>query len=212
MFPRLIVVRFFLGGLSSSNGGSQGREDKPMTKNEKNETVNHAPLNYPHPCFVPIEDDGMAGTLRFYRDNKVPYKDITLSGQQKRYFAIVDAETEEKAKSMNRNLDSAAKKEARGKAKSQKNETSYDALRDSGFDPTDDSNDPEKIVMHKILLDALYRELDDLSAEKLRIVRMIANNEPQQQVADELDIPRRTLRDHTEKLLTELRKKLKPYR
>lgn len=184
-----------------------------MTKiRKKNVTVNHVSLNYPHPIFVQIEDEGLEDTLRLYRNNNIPFMDKTMPGGQKRYFAIFNAETEETAKSMNRKLNNMAKKDARDKAKCHAHEISYDTLLDSSYDPADDFNNPEEIVMYKILKEALYKALDELSDEKLRVIKMVANNEPQRQVAEELGISRRTLRERKDSVLDELRKKLKYYR
>jgi RNA polymerase sigma factor (sigma-70 family) len=211
MFPRLIVVRFFLGGLSSSNGGSQGREDKHMTKNEKNETVNHATLNYPHPYFVPIEDKD-TDTIKFYQNNNVPVRHIALPGRMKHYYAIFNADTEEMADLMNRTFSNWARKEARDKAAQSEHETSYDALQEEGYDPADDHSNPEEMLAYKIVLDALKKALDELSKEKLRACRMVADKEPQRKVAEELGISRWTLRERKDSAMDELQKKMKPYR
>lgn len=91
-------------------------------------------------------------------------------------------------------------------------ELSYEDLAEEGFDPKDELSNTEEIVAYKVILDVLMNEVDKLEEEKVRLCRMVANKEPQRAVAEELGIPRRTLRDRKDKVLSELADNLKDFR
>ena len=58
----------------------------------------------------------------------------------------------------------------------------------------------------------LFYALDELTDEKLRACKMVANGESQREVAEELGISRRTLRDRKDSAMKELGDKLKDYK
>ena len=70
----------------------------------------------------------------------------------------------------------------------------------------------EEIAAYKVVIDALNKALDELTEEKLRVCQMVANNESQRSVAEELGIPRRTLRDRKDSAISEISRKMKHYK
>ena len=67
-------------------------------------------------------------------------------------------------------------------------------------------------MAYKIVVDALHNALNELTDEKMRLVKMVANKESQQSVADEIGISRRTLRGRKDDVMSELAKKLDNHR
>lgn len=92
------------------------------------------------------------------------------------------------------------------------NDNDFPVLTEYAFDPKDELSNTEEIVAYKVILDVLMNEVDKLEEEKVRLCRMVANKEPQRAVAEELGIPRRTLRDRKDKVLSELADNLKDFR
>ena len=157
--------------------------------NSNNVTVNTASLNYPHPYFVPIKD-GDEETIKHYKRNGVPVE----------------------ADRMNRTFGAWDKKAYRDKKAHKETEISYDELAENGYEARDDYNNPEDTVAYKIMFAALASVLTDLTEEELRICKMVANKEPQHKVAEELGIPRTTLRDRKNKIIKKLGNILKYYK
>lgn len=175
-----------------------------------NVTVNPASLNYSHPYFVPIKD-GDEETIKHYKRNGVPVVHIALPGRKKHYYAVFNEATKAEADRMNRTFGAWDKKAYRDKKAQKENEISYDELAESGYETIDNYNNPEETVAYKIMLAALASVLTELTEEELRICKMVANKEPQQKVAEELGIPRTTLRDRKNKLIKKLGNILKYY-
>lgn len=173
--------------------------------NASNVTVDGA-ARYDFPYFVPIED-GDEVTVKHYKEHDVPVANIALPGRKKRYYAIFGAPSKEEADLMNRTLNNWARKDERDRDAQIKRETSYEALLESGYD-SEDENSVEELVAYKIVVDALHKALNELTDEKIRLVKMVANKESQQSVADELGISRRTLRDRKDDVMSELADKL----
>ena len=174
-------------------------------------TVNPSTLNYPHPYFVPIED-GDEETIKYYKRNDVPVAHIALPGRMKHYYAVFNADTQEYADLMNRTYNNFDKKVARAKSAQEEYESSYDVMVENGYDAKDDTNNPEEIIAYKTIINALTNALDELTEEKLRVCKMVANGESQRKVAEELGISRRTLRDRKDSTMRELGNKLKDYK
>lgn len=206
MVSRLVVVP--TDGLSSPIAVAKAERGQPM---KKNVNPSEETLNYAHPYFVPIED-GDEATIKYYKNHDVPVAHIALPGRMKHYYAIFDADTQEEADVMNRYYNRSEKQDDRAKAEIKQYETSYEALLDDGYDATSDDNNPEEIAAYGVVIDALHTALKELTSEKLRACQMVANNESQRSVAEELDIPRRTLRDRKDSALKELGEKLKDYK
>ena len=184
-----------------------------MTEKEKdsNVTTNEAMLSYANPYFVPIED-GDEETIKHYKNNDVPVARIALPGRMRHYYAIFEAATKEEADFMNRIFNNWSRKDERDKAARAELETSYEVLVESGFDQKSAGDNPEELVAYSVVIDALYNVLGELTSEKLRICQMIANGDSQRSVAEELGIPRRTLRDRKDAVVSELEKKLREYK
>lgn len=185
----------------------QRRKEAIMVKknNVNNVTVDGA-ARYDFPYFVPIED-GDEATVKHYKEHDVPVANIALPGRKKRYYAIFGAATKEEADLMNRTFNNWARKDERDRDAQIKSETSYEALLETGYDP-EDENDISEFVAYKIVVDALHEALNELTDEKMRLVKMVANKESQQSVADELGISRRTLRGRKDDVILELADKL----
>ena len=191
MVSRLVVVPS--DGLSSPIAVAKAERGQIMAKNvnlSNVATVNPSTLNYPHPYFVPI-DDGDEETIKFYKRNDVPVAHIALPGRMKHYWE---------------------KKAARAKASQEEYESSYDVMVENGYDAKDDTNNPEEIIAYKTVINALTNALDELTDEKLRACKMVANGESQREVAKEIGISRRTLRDRKDSAMKELGDKLKDYK
>ena len=186
-------------------GGKRTTVEK--TENQNNVTVDSAILSYANPYFVPIED-GDEETIKHYKRNNVPVAHIALPRRMRHYYAIFDAATKEEADFMNRIFNNWSRKDERDKVAREKFETSYEILVERGFDQKSTGDNPEEIVAYSTVIEALYKALGELTSEKLRACKMVANEESQRSVAEELGIPRRTLRDHKDKAMAELEKKM----
>lgn len=189
-----------------------GGKDNLMTRKEnQSKKFEEGICNYPHPIYVPIED-GDEASIKHYKNSDVPVGHFALKGQkQKHYYAIYPAETQDIADQMNRTYNNWSKKNERDRKAQSEHECSYEALLEDGYDPKDDANNTEEIVAHKVVLNALVSEMDRLTDEKIRLCRMVANKESQRKVAEELNMPRRTLRDKKDKMLSELAETMKYY-
>lgn len=184
-----------------------------MTKkaNSRKATAKLSTLNFPHPYFVPIEDRDEE-TIKHYKRNGVPVAHIALPGRNKHYFAVFNAATQDEANRMNRTFGAWDKKAYRYKKSQKENKIFYDKLAESGYEARDDYNNIEENLAYKTLLIALSRVLAELTEEEFRICKMVANKESQHKVAEELGIPRTTLRDRKNKIIKKLGKKLKDYK
>lgn len=182
-----------------------------MVKKENVQATANAALNYVYPYFVPI-DDGDEATIKHYKNNNVPVAHIALPGRMKHYYAVFDADTQEEADLMNRTFNTWEKRTSREEESRMLKETSYNQLLDEGYDPSDDAGNPEEIIAYKVVMDALNNALDELSEEKLRACKMVANKESQRKVAEELGVSRRTLRDRKDDAMSELSRKMNNYR
>ena len=177
-----------------------------VKKNNECKVTVDGTTRYDFPYFVPIED-GDEVTVKHYKEHDVPVANIALPGRKKRYYAIFGAASKEEADLMNRTFNNWARKDERDRDAQIKLETSYEALLETGYDPEDD-NDISELVAYKIVVDALHNALNELTDEKMRLVKMVANKESQQSVADEIGISRRTLRGRKDDVMSELADKL----
>lgn len=177
-----------------------------VKKNNANNVTVDGVVRYNFPYFVPIED-GDEATVKHYKEHDVPVANIALPGRKKRYYAIFGAATKEEADLMNRYFNNWARKDERDRDAQIKMETSYEALLETGYDP-EDENDISELVAYKTVVDVLHEALNELTDEKLRLVKMVANKESQQSVADELGISRRTLRGRKDDVLSDLADKI----
>lgn len=187
-----------------------GKEDNHGKKNNECKVTVDGATRYDFPYFVPIED-GDEVTIKHYKEHDVPVANIALPGRKKRYYAIFGAASKEEADLMNRTFNNWARKEERDRDAQIKLETSYEALLETGYDLEDDS-DISELVAYKIVVDALHDALNELTDEKMRLVKMVVNKESQQSVADEIGISRRTLRGRKDDVMSELAKKLDNHR
>lgn len=184
-----------------------------MKNSEKNNraTTKTTTLNFAHPYFVPIEDRDEV-SLKYYKNQDIPVAHIALPGRMKHYYAVFNANTQEKADLMNRTYSTWMRKDMRDQMARSKKEDSYEIMLEDGHNLADNSMNPEEIFAYKEVIDALTDALTDLTKEKLRACQMVAHGESQRKVAAELGISRRTLRGRKDDALLELGRKMKNYK
>lgn len=88
-------------------------------------------------------------------------------------FAIIGAETPEKAKELNDFFWSNRKKELRALVKILLHELSLNKMVEDGFDAPDTNANPEEAVIEKVTVEHLGREIQKLSNENSRICDMV---------------------------------------
>ena len=194
--------------------GSAKAERGQSMKTKANQitgTINPSTLNYAHPYYVPI-DDGDETTIKYYKSYSVPIAHIALPGRMPHYYAVFDAPTQAEADMMKKLYNNWDKKSSRDDAKKKKFETSYEQLAEDGYEPNDKQSDnPEEIVAYNMVLDELYAELSELTEEKRRLCSMVANKQPERQVAEEMGITQSTLNGRKKGTLKELKARLNKY-
>lgn len=174
-------------------------------------TANPNPLHYQHPYYVQIED-GDEDSIKYYKRNGVPVSYIRLPHRMPHYYAVFSAASQEEADSMNRFFNNWDKKEYRDAKAQMEKESSYEKLVKEGFDAAQAGTNPEEIMAYRTVINALNKELDELTEEKLRYCQMVAHKEPEREVAKEMGIPRTTLSGRKNSTLKELAKKMEDYR
>lgn len=200
------IVLAQCGNAKAERGQSMKRKENQITT-----TVNPSTLNYAHPYYVPIED-GDETTIQHYKSHSVPIAHIALPGRMPHYYAVFDAPTQAEAETMRKLYNNWDKKSSRDDAKKKKFETSYEQLVEDGYEPDDKQSDnPEDIVAYNMVLDELYAELSELTEEKRRLCSMVANKQPERQVAEKMGITQSTLNGRKKVTLKELKSKLEQY-
>lgn len=177
-------------------------------------TVNQskkAPLNIKYPAYVRISEKEDLGAADYYESNNIPVRTIHINGTSYR-CAIIDAGSQEEANKLNRIFNSMNKNADRKKKTQAENETSYDALVECGYDVAKDDSDPQEIYAEIVVVEALLKELDDLTTEERNICKMVGNKIPERDAAEKFGMPRSTLRDRKIRLLKELNGRLKDYK
>lgn len=85
---------------------------------------------------------------------------------------------------------------------------SLDALEEDGFEPADFSPDPAEIVADKLLLEELFKALDELDPDSRRICELISQGATKREIAAVLGIRQSTLNYRKRQLLSQLRERL----
>ena len=85
---------------------------------------------------------------------------------------------------------------------------SLDAFEEDGFEPSDPSPEPAEIVAGKLLLEELFKALDELDPDSRRICELIAQGATEREIAAVLGIRQSTLNYRKHQLLTRLRERL----
>ena len=165
-----------------------------MTKNDKNRN----PV-----VFIPIEDES---SRKFWEESGYKVRTVHFA-PKKRLYAIVPVESEEERKLLQNIYDADLKREQRYKEK-WNDALSFNIDLQEVLDVMEESVSPEDIAMEMVLLNLLMDEVEILSEEKQRIIQMIANEELEKDVAEELGIPKTTLNYRKRKLIEDLRKKI----
>lgn len=210
-FINLVYFRA-LDGIVLARCCSQGGRDNLMKiKVKTTVTANPNPLHYQHPYYVQIED-GDEDSIKYYKRNGVPVSYIRLPHRMPHYYAVFSAASQEEADSMNRFFNNWDKKEYRDAKAQMEKESSYEKLVKEGFDAAQAGTNPEEIMAYRTVINALNKELDELTEEKLRYCQMVAHKEPEREVAKEMGIPRTTLSGRKNSTLKELAKKMEDYR
>ena len=164
-----------------------------MTKNDKN----RKPV-----VFVPIEDES---SRKFWEESGYKVRTVYFA-PKKRLYAIVPVESEEERRYLQNLYDADLKREQRYKEK-WNDALSFDVDLQEVLDVLEEPATPEDIAMDMVLLNLLMDEVVNLSEEKQRIAQMIANEEIEKDVAEELGIPKTTLNYRKRKLIEDLREK-----
>ena len=153
--------------------------------------------------FVPIEDES---SRKFWEESGYKVRTVHFA-PKKRLYAIVPVESEEERKLLQNIYDADLKREQRYKEK-WNDALSFNIDLQEVLDVMEESVSPEDIAMEMVLLNLLMDEVEILSEEKQRIIQMIANEELEKDVAEELGIPKTTLNYRKRKLIEDLRKKI----
>lgn len=194
------------------------------TANATNNTVS---LNIKFPVYVRIQD-GDTESINYYKSNGTPISNISLKPSLPSHlYAIISAKSQAEADVLNRELNNMDRKASRKQKKQAEHETSYDVFVESGIDLSVGYIDPEKhqvpdlskcqkydpaeIVAYKTVIEALNKELSELTAEKLRMCEMIATKNPERTVANEMGIRQSTLNGKKNAMLKELRSKMSDF-
>lgn len=192
-----------------------------------NVTNNTNTLNVQFPVFIRIED-GDTESIKYYKNNGTPISKISLKpGLPSHLYAIISAKSQAEADELNRVLNSMDRKATRRQNKQAEHETSYDVFVESGIDLSVGYIDPEKhqvpdlskckkydpaeIVAYKTVIDALNKELNELTDERLRMCKMIASKTPERTVANEMGIRQSTLNGKKNAMLKDIRSKMKDF-
>ncbi len=88
---------------------------------------------------------------------------------------------------------------------------SLDAFEEDGFELSDPSPEPADIVADKLLLEELFKALDELDPDSRRICELIAQGATEREIAAVLGIHQSTLNYRKRKLLAQLRERLKKH-
>lgn len=183
------------------------------------ETVDPAKLNYKNPIFERLEEDltnpwVLEDQIKFYKKAGIPIAHFALRGQKKKhYYAVLEGSSKKYAESLNRMNNRDAKKKERDEVAIKEHETdSYEVMLENGYDAPREDDAPDEIIAMKVLVDALSKEYQELSDEKKRICDTIKEDMTQREAAEVLGMPRRTYRDHKNKVIKELAKKMKDYK
>lgn len=189
-----------------------------------NGTNNPASLDVQFPIFYRIPD-GDTDSIKHHKSNGTPIAKISLKpGLPTHFYAIIAAKSQAEADFFNREFNNMDRKESRMLKKWAEHETSYDIFVESGIDLSvgyvnpekhqvaDLSkckmNDPAEIVAYKTVIEALNKELSELTTEKLRICEMVATKTPERTVAKEMGIRQSTLNGRKNSTLKDLRHKM----
>lgn len=201
--------------------------DNLKTSKATTETTNTASLNIPFPVYVRIENDDQA-SLAYHKYNGTPISNISLRpGLPKHLYAVFAANSQAEADTLNRELGNMNRKDSRNQKKKYEHETSMTPFEDAGIDLSAGyvdpekhllpdlskckKNDPAEIIAYKTVLNALNKELDELTNEKLRMCQMIAHKIPERTAADNMSIRQSTLNGRKNAMLKELRNKMKDF-
>ena len=144
--------------------------------------------------------------------NGVPISFVRFYSGYSCICAVIEMRTQKQADTFNRMINNLLRCEERAEEKSRHYCWSLDDISERGFVFQSEEEDPLEIIVREITYEALHDVLDLMTEEQRRICRMIVNNDPQRKVADELGIPRRTLRDRKDKVISELSKKMRHYK
>jgi RNA polymerase sigma factor (sigma-70 family) len=88
---------------------------------------------------------------------------------------------------------------------------SLNAFEEDGFEPSDTSPDPAEIVADKLLLEELFKALDELDPDSRRICKLIAQGATEREIAAMLGIRQSTLNYRKRQLMVRLRDRLSDF-
>ena len=168
--------------------------------------------------YVPLHEDTndpreIDEECKFYKDNGIHISNSHLNKGKRRQCAVLEGKTAEEAKVLNRAMDTETKRvERSNNAKAEFGAMSLNKALEDGQDSTDKNMDVEAIVAYNIMLEHLYKEYAELTAEQQYMCKAIIEDIPERVAATELGIARSTYRDWRNKMLLLLRRRLEMYR
>lgn len=88
---------------------------------------------------------------------------------------------------------------------------SLEQMWEDGLDVADSTQDVEKAVMKKELIDAMYKAIDELDPDERIIVLLYSEGASDHKISDQIGIPQTTVSYRRKVAFNTLRKKLKDY-
>jgi len=88
---------------------------------------------------------------------------------------------------------------------------SLDAFEDEGYEPSDAAPDPAEVVAYKLLLEELFKALEELDSDNRRICELIAQGATEREIATVLGIRQSTLNYRKRQLMARLRDRLSDF-
>lgn len=156
-----------------------------------------------NPIYLAIED-GDFSTIQYYESHGIPVRRIAPHGTY-HYYAILSGDTKEQSDNLTNEWNVMFRRENRNNQRHADHNISYDVLVEDGYEAPFVGGDPAEIVVDRIEVDEIKREVKKLTEEEQNICRMIGEGKSEREMAKEMDMPRSTLNEKKVKVLKKLR-------
>lgn len=156
--------------------------------------------------YVPIEKEDYDTERQFRRDGAV-IRNFTVHHVYGT-FAIIEAETPEKAKALNDFYWNERRKDLRALIKILEHECSLQKLAEDGLDIPDMNAGPEAAAIEKMTVEQLKREIRGLPDESRHICGMVGEGVTIRDMAKELKRSKSTIQDKKARIMQDLKKKI----
>lgn len=156
--------------------------------------------------FVPIEKGDYDSERQYSRQGAI-VRNFTVHNVYGT-FAITGAETPEKAKALNDFYWYDRKRELRALIKILEHELSLNKMTEDGFDVPDTNAEPEAIVIEKMTVEQLKREIRKLPDESRHICSMVGEGVTLRDMAREMKYCKSTMQDKKTRIMQDLKKKI----